>query len=385
MEYKFEIEKLMRVMESFSRTADVPVTFFDKDMNIMWECLEEKKFCTVFTRYENYNSECKVSLQRAVMTATNIGEPYVFMCASELIGIMYPLINEEQLEGTIMVGPVVVSKNKDSALKKMFKTMPDFRGYANEVLNLVDLNGVKSTADMSHMYEVFCNCIFSHRLLKDSFATDSHLVGNIAMAIKSNDQKNAIMNLELLCERAYITNSGNVNQIKYYILSCVDDILETLNIKDLVYEKDAQRLDVFKDAISTEEIFAHAKQIVLYMMSNWNRVSSYSGNSQIINDAIAYLFANYKNDIELTELAKEVHVNASYLSVLFKRETGLTFSQCLNGIRVEKSLELLKNTNLTLEEISAECGFSSQSYYIKTFKNNYNISPGKYRAKYLTK
>ena len=65
--------------------AHIPVTTFDRDMNILWECLREQKFCTIFNEHDNCNEQCRLNLDRAAMTAMNMNEPYVFMCASGLV------------------------------------------------------------------------------------------------------------------------------------------------------------------------------------------------------------------------------------------------------------------------------------------------------------
>lgn len=90
----------------------------------------------------------------------------------------------------------------------------------------------------------------------------------------------------------------------------------------------------------------------------------------IIQEAIHYLEEHYAKDIELKGVADQVHVNSSYLSSLFKKETSMTFSQYLNMIRLNQSVKLLKKTDLSLEQVAKRCGFASQSYYIRAFKQH---------------
>ena len=64
---------------------------------------------------------------------------------------------------------------------------------------------------------------------------------------------------------------------------------------------------------------------------------------------------------------------------MFKKETGQTFINYLNNYKIERSKDLLKNTNMTLLYISLEVGFNNQSYYSTIFKKYTNMTPQEYR------
>ena len=64
---------------------------------------------------------------------------------------------------------------------------------------------------------------------------------------------------------------------------------------------------------------------------------------------------------------------------MFKKETGQTFINYLNNYKIERSKDLLKNTNKTLLDISLEVGFNNQSYYSTIFKKYTNMTPQEYR------
>ena len=64
---------------------------------------------------------------------------------------------------------------------------------------------------------------------------------------------------------------------------------------------------------------------------------------------------------------------------MFKKETGQTFINYLNNYKIERSKDLLKNTNMTLLDISLEVGFNNQSYYSTIFKKYTNMTPLEYR------
>lgn len=77
--------------------------------------------------------------------------------------------------------------------------------------------------------------------------------------------------------------------------------------------------------------------------------------------AIHYIEANHRRDISLEETAEEIHLNPSYLSHSFKKETGVTFLQYLNNLRIEKACELLSESDMTVEDIAFKVGYNSSS------------------------
>jgi AraC-like DNA-binding protein len=72
-------------------------------------------------------------------------------------------------------------------------------------------------------------------------------------------------------------------------------------------------------------------------------------------------------------------VSSQYLSALFHRETGQSFSSFLIEQRIIKAKELLEGTDLPIIEISSEVGYTSEKHFYVMFKKNVGISPAKYR------
>jgi AraC-like DNA-binding protein/ferredoxin len=102
-------------------------------------------------------------------------------------------------------------------------------------------------------------------------------------------------------------------------------------------------------------------------------------HNDIIHKAVNYLRENFSEKVTLEDLASHVCLSRSYLSAIFKAELGLTFSDYLNSMRVEKSKELLLNPKLSLAEIACQVGYTDQSYYTKVFARQTGISPGQFR------
>ena len=96
-----------------------------------------------------------------------------------------------------------------------------------------------------------------------------------------------------------------------------------------------------------------------------------------------YIEENYNRKITLDDICSHVFLSRSYLCTLFRQKTGGTISDYILRVRIEKSIELMGNRELSLKEIMEQCGFDSQSYYTKTFRRLIGVNPGQYRNKFL--
>ena len=87
--------------------------------------------------------------------------------------------------------------------------------------------------------------------------------------------------------------------------------------------------------------------------------------------------ANISNEqFGVSELAGKMAMSRSNLLRKVKKMTSLSVSQFINQVRLNKAMEMLNETSMTVSEISYEVGFSSPSYFIKCFRDHYGYPPG---------
>ena len=101
-----------------------------------------------------------------------------------------------------------------------------------------------------------------------------------------------------------------------------------------------------------------------------------------IKHALGYIYSESHRELSLDNIAAVSGLSKYYFAHEFKRLTGQTVINYLNGVRCEKAAKLLVNNTMSIESIALECGFSSSSYFIRTFKNFYALSPGEYRKNF---
>jgi two-component system response regulator YesN len=101
--------------------------------------------------------------------------------------------------------------------------------------------------------------------------------------------------------------------------------------------------------------------------------------SKEIAHVIEFIKDNYNENISLKKIADALELTPNYLSALFKKDLELTFSEYLNGIRLDKAKELLLNTNLRSYEIAEQIGFTDESYFSRSFKKHTDVRPNEFR------
>ncbi|HEX2925486.1 MAG TPA: helix-turn-helix domain-containing protein [Ruminiclostridium sp.] len=95
--------------------------------------------------------------------------------------------------------------------------------------------------------------------------------------------------------------------------------------------------------------------------------------------ATNYIKENYKKDITLEDISKEVNISPHYFSKLFKEEMGENFIDYLTNIRINKAKEIMKSSLLSIKEICYEIGYGDPNYFSRLFKKNAGMTPTEYR------
>ena len=128
---------------------------------------------------------------------------------------------------------------------------------------------------------------------------------------------------------------------------------------------------------------AAGKELVTEMFLEYCRLVSgraLTRYSQVVQRVILQIDADPAGDLSLRALAQRQNNNASYLSDLFRRETGKTLTEYVSQRRVEEALRLLAGTGLQIQTVAQYCGIPDVNYFARVFKRYTGVSPREYRA-----
>jgi len=125
------------------------------------------------------------------------------------------------------------------------------------------------------------------------------------------------------------------------------------------------------------------KTMALLFLQLINHVDKIESENSDYKDKIAvsvlkYIDENYR-DASLTELAHDLNYDLHWLSKEIKKQTGKTFKELLREKKLAQASYLLKHTKLPIEEIIVKIGYENTSYFYRIFKEEFNVSPKKYR------
>lgn len=126
------------------------------------------------------------------------------------------------------------------------------------------------------------------------------------------------------------------------------------------------------------------EDIKVIMSENIDKLESIFGrNPQMIHreieDIKQYIYDNFDKDLSVNDLADKVYMAPSYLSFVFKNETGQNLSKFIKAYRMEKAKEMLETTHKKVVTVSNEVGYENVSYFCQSFREYFGVSPQKFR------
>lgn len=166
------------------------------------------------------------------------------------------------------------------------------------------------------------------------------------------------------------------------ILDCLPYFLKTEN-----YDK---YLEIFKRLVKHYDYAAQNSELIingilleliynLYQEAKGNsHKSSVTSSISVIDDSVKYIKENLTADLSLEALSNRASFSPIYFHNRFKTSVGKTPREFVEEQRIKKAANLLVTTNMTLSEITYECGFSSQSYFSYAFKRKMKMTPRQY-------
>ncbi len=197
------------------------------------------------------------------------------------------------------------------------------------------------------------------------FSANKQEVLNLTTSLLEDNINNNVKNyhLQLACQR--------VMNLCLNILQDAKNGVSGNIAMDEIY-KQLFSLYYYEDYIKLMENFI---DLLILSMPNITK----DEDDPIISKIKAYVKENYKNDFSLEQLSYDLSISRSYSSTYFKEKTNVNLSTYINNYRVMKSLDLLKNTDMTINEISEEVGIYSVNTFIRLFKKYMGTTPGSYR------
>lgn len=250
----------------------------------------------------------------------------------------------------------------------------------NPPLNTIDLSILPKQDSIYDLFVKDLNRTSMYKKLEDRYASEDKLLsyitnGDIVFAQKEF-AKMSISHLEIIRTKDSLRNTKNLLLIANTLfrraayLGGVHPIyLDELSGKWAIKIEQTVSLEVLNN-------------IYLQMINSYcllTKEHSLSKYSPIVKQALMFINLNISSNLTVKRVAHEVGLSPDYLTRLFKKELGVNIITYINRKRIYTSLELLKNTNLSIDEIGDLIGLSNTSYFYTIFKREIGVSPKQYR------
>jgi AraC-like DNA-binding protein/ligand-binding sensor protein len=333
---------------------------------------------------------------------------YIYYCPLGLTFIAASISGQNgALIGGLVLGPIVMGDLQD-----VLSDLP-----APEMAWAVSRLSVFSTQKVQHIAEIFAG-VTAHisgserqqiqsllydqeRILKEIYiAKDFYGDGdasNVDMLLRfekdlrltviGGEKSKALQMINEMLAHIYVYSNFDFSSVKARLL----ELLVVLSRATI--EAGADPGDIFQmseDFISQIGEYSDVDQLAFWISDIVRRFIMRAFDlAQVKHSDVVFKITNYikKNCAEkltLDSLAHEVFLSKSYLSSIFKQETGLSLTSYITKVRVEKSKKMLIEENIGLAAIALQCGFKDQSYFTKVFKKETGMSPKRYKRSYFS-
>ncbi|MGL4521903.1 MAG: response regulator transcription factor [Bacilli bacterium] len=172
---------------------------------------------------------------------------------------------------------------------------------------------------------------------------------------------------------------ANIDEIEVDIAQKIGD---TIQNQDFTLEKGERVNSYEKIAQSAKSIQsenmqdAHQSYYLTHLLQQQQRDSKIS---PIVVHCLNIIADQYHKDLSLKQLGIEMNINVAYLGQIFQKETGRTFSDYVNGIRVSHAMRRLSETLERVNDISISVGYGNVAYFHRIFKKYVHMSPAEFR------
>lgn len=189
--------------------------------------------------------------------------------------------------------------------------------------------------------------------------------------------------------------NNDIRKISKYILEISDKFISgEYNIEHAIrlqnmytswilhYDKDRE-IELIFEYETLCDTYNNVFDLLYQIETDFNKLNStvtYQ-NNKMFGAIFQFIEKNYLNQINITQLSEEFHINACYFSQLFKKEVGCTFTDYLAKKRIDYAGKLLLETDLKVNEIAEMSGFHDYFYFSRVFRKIKNCSPTEYRSK----
>ncbi len=348
-----------------------------------------------YLEYFNINCKywCSLALEFQNITSQNQHDIYVKV---------RDLLNENQrcLVSTFIMNQIVCyvpldeEYSETAMLEGMIKSLHSKMSY--NIVHGIRMGVSQVREDLDSFSELYreantaLNCTdaaggiyFYHQLESENLeqpVTNKDELKKLLLIKLRQGEVDSVESLSLMYADKLIAEESDLNKIKNLFFEM---IVTAKNITEEVDEKYSSEVfsQVFSILNSENDVkllTEYLQKMLLEYASVINGVKSRMENP-LITKVCSYVNEHLSEELSLDQMAEYAGVSSFYLSKIFKEEKGVNYIGFVTDRRLEMAQKLLKETDISIKEITATIGYNDQNYFSRLFKNKFGLSPTEYR------
>lgn len=240
-----------------------------------------------------------------------------------------------------------------------------------EACNALDYKVIAGKNQIIH----YCDINFQ---MADQYQLQNEQIESLEFFLKAGMETKAIELLDSVFNENNLGQRASIDTLRAIASNIVSVILNVttkigIHISD-VFVNSSQPFDRVFRLDTLPDVKNYLKYLIITAINTIGRIQNKKVN-QTVRQVVDYLQENLPNsELSLTNTAKAFYMNASYLSRIFKQETGQTFIEYLTKERMEKAISLLKETDLKAYQIADKVGVVDPHYFGICFKKYTGMS-----------
>jgi two-component system response regulator YesN len=205
------------------------------------------------------------------------------------------------------------------------------------------------------------------------------IADKIYQCLDFGDMPGAKYGVELLF--SYLKTRGHFSSL-YTKFLCSEMMTKALGKE---HKNSLSVINEYLDKITRSPSLHDLKDLMFDIFDLFESGAESKGKSESTNKIIEgirqMIEERYDQDLSLEGIAEQVYLTPSYVSYLFKKETGQSLIRYITQVRMDKAVALLRDTNMKIVDICKKLGYRNSNYFIQSFRQHYGVTPAKFREK----
>ncbi|MBS4196899.1 response regulator transcription factor [Lederbergia citri] len=379
---------------------------------------------------EDLNNSIKKAINDYKQLLTNINREFDYSLVSYFCGLSYPkdiICDKIYLNSVIVIDSHLAGNEKKeriiafcSSLERIIEGMQtsdtrfSFFSLSDNALALVTAWDLKANQHAENTISMFMQIV--EKLILFNSVDNFYLTMISALPSKLEDMKRLFREMgELASLRVVagirrkwcLSELRDLKQIEelYQISTSLINLSKYSNQKStLNYIKALDEIEILLSKVDFKEISDHLtnylnsvfpyklyndntpENLLSYLKTSGEKLLSLNHKEEdrsqwIVDEVINHVNKNFMKDIGIGQLARELHVTPNYLSTLFHRKTGITFTKYLTKIRISKAKELLTDPHIKVQQVAKNVGYYSTRHFTRVFTELTGCYPSEYHKK----